>query len=204
MLVDGERIATSTVIWAAGVQTETLADVLGAERSRGGRVIVMPDLAVSGHPDVFVTGDMANAVAPDGRSHPRSRRSRSNPDSTPHAKSLRRINGHPTEPFVYRNRGTMATIGRRSAVTELPSGIRIRGTLGWLSWLFLHLLYLVGFRNRLSVLLNWGVELRDPRTGTKVDLRSGRAWRTECDDGHGPDGARRVMMRAWRATCPTR
>ena len=67
---DGERIATSTVIWAAGVQTETLADVLEAERSRGGRVIVMPDLGVSGRPDVFVAGDMADALATDGRSLP--------------------------------------------------------------------------------------------------------------------------------------
>ena len=69
---------------------------------------------------------------------------------------IRRVDGRPTEPFVYADRGSMATIGRRSAVTELASGLRLAGTLGWLSWVVLHLLYLAGSRHRLSVLVNWG------------------------------------------------
>jgi NADH:quinone reductase (non-electrogenic) len=155
VLVDGERIPSSTVIWAAGVQTATLADGLGAERCRGGRVSVMGDLALSGHPEVFVIGDMANALAPDGRSLPQIAQVAIQSGEHAARQVVRRLNGEPTEPFTYTDRGTMATIGRRSAVTELPNGIRIRGTLGWLSWLFLHLLYLAGFRNRMSVLLNW-------------------------------------------------
>jgi NADH dehydrogenase len=155
VLVDGSRIATSTVIWAAGVQTEALAGVLGAERTRGGRVVVGPNLSVAGHPDVFVVGDMANALAPDGRSHPQVAQVAIQSGQHAAHEVVRRINRQPTKPFVYKNKGNMATIGRRSAVAELPHGIRIRGSLGWLSWLFLHLLYLVGFRNRLSVLLNW-------------------------------------------------
>jgi len=155
VLVDGERIATSTVIWAAGVQSETLAGALGAELTRGGRVIVQPDLSLSGHPEVFVVGDMANAVASDGRSHPQVAQVAIQSGEHAARQIVARVNGEPPEPFVYKNKGIMATIGRHSAVTELPSGIRVTGTLGWLSWLFLHLLYLVGFRNRLSVLLNW-------------------------------------------------
>ena len=109
----------------------------------------------------------------------RSRRSRSNPASTPRGEVVRRINGHPTEPFVYKNKGIMATIGRRSAVTELPSGIAITGTLGWLSWLFLHLLYLVGFRNRLSVLLNWAWSYATHERGPRLIF--------DPDELNGPD-----------------
>jgi NADH dehydrogenase len=155
VLVDGGRIATATVIWAAGVQAAPLAGALGAEQSRGGRVTVLPDLSVAGHPEVFVVGDMANAVAPNGRPHPQLAQVAIQSGQHAARQVLRGIDGAPTEPFVYRDRGIMATIGRRAAVAELPSGIRMTGTLGWLAWLFLHLLYLVGFRNRLSVLLNW-------------------------------------------------
>ncbi len=155
VLASGERIATSTVIWAAGVQTGTLAGVLGVERSRGGRVVVTPNLSVAGHPDVFVTGDMANASAPDGRPHPQVAQVAIQSGQHAACEVMRRVNRQPPQPFVYKDKGAMATIGRRAAVTELPSGFAITGTLGWLTWLFLHLLYLVGFRNRLSVLLNW-------------------------------------------------
>ena len=156
MLVSGERIDTSTVIWAAGVQTETLAGALGAERSRGGRVVVDAEpqrrevIPTSSSPATWRTPS-----APDGRSHPQVAQVAIQSGQHAAREVVRRINGQPSEPFVYKNKGIMATIGRRSAVTELPSGIAITGTLGWLSWLFLHLLYLVGFRNRLSVLLNW-------------------------------------------------
>ena len=168
VLVNGERIETSTVIWAAGVQTETLAGAVGAERSRGGRVVVMPNLSVAGHPEVFVTGDMANASASDGRSHPQVAQVAIQSGRHAAGEVVRRITGHSTEPFVYKNKGIMATIGRRSAVAELPSGLAITGTLGWLSWLFLHLLYLVGFRNRLSVLLNWAWSYATKERGPRL------------------------------------
>lgn len=155
VLVDGERIATSTVIWAAGVQTETLAAGLGAQQARGGRVMVESNLSVSGHPNVFVVGDMANSLAPDGRSHPQVAQVAIQSGQHAAREVVRHLEGRSSTPFAYKNKGNMATIGRRSAVADLPHGIRIKGSLGWLAWLFLHLLYLVGFRNRLSVLLNW-------------------------------------------------
>ena len=104
---------------------------------------------------MFVAGDMANAVGPDGQSYPQVAQVAIQSGHHAAREIVRRIHGEPSEPFIYKNKGIMATIGRRSAVTELPSGAAITGTLGWLAWLFLHLLYLVGFRNRLSVLLNW-------------------------------------------------
>ena len=194
VLVSGERIETSTVIWAAGVQTETLAGALGVEQSRGGRVVVKPNLSVAGHPDVFVTGDMANASASDGRSYPQVAQVAIQSGQHAAGEVVRRINGHPTEPFVYKNKGIMATIGRRSAVTELPSGITITGTLGWLSWLFLHLLYLVGFRNRLSVLLNWAWSYATQERGPRLIFDS--------DDSTGPTRpagprCRRPTIRVW-------
>jgi NADH:ubiquinone reductase (H+-translocating) len=155
LLVGGGRIATSTVIWAAGVQTAALAGTVEAEQARGGRVVVTPNLSVEGHPDVFVVGDMANPMGPDGRVYPQVAQVAIQTGQHAAGEVVRGIAGQPAEPFAYTNKGIMATIGRRSAVAELPSGLTITGTFGWLAWLFLHLLYLVGFRNRLSVLLNW-------------------------------------------------
>jgi NADH dehydrogenase len=168
LLASGERIDTSTVIWAGGVQTETLAGNLGAEQSRGSRVVVMPNLSVEGHPDVFVIGDMANASASDGRAYPQVAQVAIQSGQHAAGEVERRIKGQSTKPFAYKNKGIMATIGRRSAVTELPSGFTITGTLGWLSWLFLHLLYLVGFRNRLSVLLNWAWSYATKERGPRL------------------------------------
>ena len=122
----------------------------------------------TGHPDVFVIGDMANASASDGRSYPQVAQVAIQSGEHAAAEVVRRIKGHSTKPFVYKNKGIMATIGRRSAVTELPSGFTITGTLGWLSWLFLHLLYLVGFRNRLSVLLNWAWSYATKERGPRL------------------------------------
>jgi len=154
-LVSGAEIATRTVIWAAGVQSSSLADVLGAEQTQGGRVVVDADLSLPGHPNVFVVGDMAAAAAPDGSLYPQLAQVAIQAGEHVAQQAIRRLRGRDGEPFIYKDKGIMATIGRRSAVTELPSGIHLAGTIGWLSWLFLHLLYLVGFRNRLSVLLNW-------------------------------------------------
>ncbi|MET0525742.1 MAG: NAD(P)/FAD-dependent oxidoreductase [Nocardioides sp.] len=155
LLQDGARIATSTVIWAAGVRSEALAELLDSPTSRSGRVKVRADLSLTGHPDTFVIGDMADIAAPDGSSHPQVAQVALQSGQHAARQVVRRINGQAPEPFVYNDRGSMATIGRRAAVAELPSGLRIRGGLGWLAWLLLHLLYLAGFRNRMSVLLNW-------------------------------------------------
>jgi len=120
-------------------------------------VTVEVDLSLTGHGEVFVVGDAAAVPAGAGGSDPCPQLAQVAIQSGAHAgrQVLRRHAGRPTEPFVYKDKGMMATIGRRAAVTQLPGGVVMRGTLGWLAWLGLHLVYLIGFRNRLIVLVNW-------------------------------------------------
>lgn len=155
-LGDGTELLAHTLVWAAGVQAETLADALGVEQNRGGRIVVGPDLQIVDHPNAYAIGDVAHIV-PDGAERALPQLAQVAMQGGKHAAEqvLRSERGQPTEAFSYFDKGTMATIGRRSAVAELPLGIKLRGTLGWLAWLFLHLVMLVGFRNRISVLLNW-------------------------------------------------
>jgi NADH dehydrogenase len=155
-LADGAEIPTATTIWVAGVRASPLADALGLPQDRGGRVVVGADLSVPGHPHVHVIGDLAAARMPDGALYPQLA-----PVAMQQARFVARriragIEGT-SAPGVFRyvDRGTMATIGRNRAVAELPLHVRIRGFPAWVAWLFLHLLYLAGFRNRANVLVNW-------------------------------------------------
>jgi NADH dehydrogenase len=157
----GDRIPTRTVVWAGGVTVEdTVASRMGAEAGPNGRLVVDADLTVVGRPGVYAVGD-AGAVpcgpGPDDAGHICPQLAQVAIQSGAHAarQILNRIDGRPTEPFAYHDKGTMATIGRRAAITQFPSGLLVKGTLGWLSWLGLHLVYLVGFRNKLIVLVNW-------------------------------------------------
>jgi NADH dehydrogenase len=152
---DGEVLPCQTLVWAAGVQANPLAATLGLPQDRGGRIVVGADLQVTGQAGVWAVGDIAAS---------RDRRGDLLPQLAPVAMQggrhvarqiARLFEGRPTEPFRYRDKGTMATIGRRAAVAELPGRIRLRGGLAWLAWLGLHLVFLVGKRNRASVLLNW-------------------------------------------------
>ncbi len=148
-----ERIAARTVIWAAGVAASPLAAKLGVPTDRIGRVLVEADLSIPGHPDVFVIGDMA-ALEQDGRSVfgvapaaiQAGRATARNIENS--------IAGRPRTPFRYAHRGSMATIGRRAAVAEVGR-IKITGLVAWLAWALLHVLSLVGFRNRASVIFQW-------------------------------------------------
>ncbi len=171
VLGDGSTLPAHTLIWAAGVRANALADALGLDQARGGRIVVGPDLMVSGHADVYAIGDIAHIA--DGTS--------ALPQLAPvamqsgrhvAAQIRRRIDGLPTVPFRYRDKGTMATIGRRAAVAELPFGIKLSGTLAWLSWLGLHLIYLVGKRNRASVLLGWAWNYFTWDRGPRLILRT--------------------------------
>ncbi len=152
---NGTVLPCQTLIWAAGVHANPLAATIGVAQDRGGRVVVDPDLRIAGHPGAWAVGDIAAA---------RDRHGELLPQLAPVAmqsgrhvaRQIRRaLDARPTTPFRYRDKGTMATIGRRAAVAELPGGIRLRGGLAWLAWLGLHLVFLVGKRNRASVLLNW-------------------------------------------------
>jgi NADH dehydrogenase len=152
----GERVPAETVIWAAGVKANALVDVLGLEQGPGGRIVVDETLGVPDHPNVYAVGDVAVILGEDGRPLPGVAQVAI--QSGKHAarqvsRTMGRA-GYP-QPFHYKDKGIMATIGRRAAVAQFPNGFTLKGTLGWWSWLGLHLVYLIGFRNRLSVMVNW-------------------------------------------------
>jgi NADH dehydrogenase len=164
--VTSYRIDSSCVVWAAGVAASPLGRMLGAatgvECDRAGRIKVAPDLSLAGHPEISVVGDLAAAM-----SHAPGKPPKPVPGVSPGAKQmgraaaaniLRRISGQPTVPFRYADYGNLATIGRNSAVVDLgtPFGpLRFSGRLAWLFWLFAHAYFLIGFRNRIVVMMDW-------------------------------------------------
>jgi NADH:ubiquinone reductase (H+-translocating) len=152
--VGEERIEADTVLWAAGVAASPLGVSLGAPVDRVGRVLIQPDLTIPGHPDVFVIGDLASLAGPDGRPLPGVAQVAMQMGVHAARNIVRATEGQPLRPFIYRNLGDMATIGRASAVANLP-GMRLKGWIGWLAWLFVHILNLIGFRNRLVVMVQW-------------------------------------------------
>jgi NADH dehydrogenase len=153
-LAGGQKIPACTVVWAAGVRAAPLADALGLEQASGGRVVVDADLRAAGHPEAFVIGDIAAARAPDGGFEPQLAPVAIQEARHAAAQIRRLLVGRATEAFEYHDPGTMATIGRNAAVAELGR-FRFRGFLAWVMWLVLHLMQLIGFRNRASVLLDW-------------------------------------------------
>jgi NADH dehydrogenase len=155
--IGDERIATATVLWAAGNSASALGQSLGVPLDRAGRVLVEPDLSIAGHPEVFVVGDLA-AYPWEGGDAPwvPGVAPAANQEGAAAARNLRRtLAGEARRPFRYRNKGNLATIGRHRAVADFGR-VRISGFLAWWLWLFVHILYLAGFRNRLSVLIEWG------------------------------------------------
>jgi NADH dehydrogenase len=154
VLTDGRRLTAGTIVWAAGVTASPLAGMLGGELV-GGRVKVNRDLSLPGHAEVFAIGDIAAAQSKHGTMLPQVAQPAIQGGRHVARQIVADLKGEPRTPFRYFDKGSMATIGRNQAITELPFGLRIYGRLGWLAWLGLHLLYLIGFRNRLAVLLNW-------------------------------------------------
>jgi NADH dehydrogenase len=148
-----ERVRARTILWAAGVAASPLAQSLGAPLDRAGRVRVQPDLTVPGAAEVFVIGDLA-ALQQDGRPVPGLAPAAIQEGRHAAANIMRRIAGRPALPFRYRDRGMLATIGRSAAVADLR-GLRFSGFPAWLAWLFVHIVFLIGFRNRLIVLFEW-------------------------------------------------
>jgi NADH dehydrogenase len=149
-----EHIRARTVLWAAGVAAShfvgALAQASGAQTDRGGRIIVDDHCRVPGHPEIFVIGDSANITGPDGKPVP---------GVAPAAMQQGRyvaavVAGKTQGPFKYRDKGSLAVIGRASAVAQFPI-VKAHGLIAWLMWLFIHLMYLVGFQNRLIVFIQW-------------------------------------------------
>ena len=154
-LGDGTAIPARTMLWTAGVRAHPLAEALGTELTKGGRVVVNDDLTLPGHPEVFVVGDMAASRSPGGETLPQVAPVAMQGAEFAAQTILARLHDEPSGSFTYRDRGSMATIGRNDAVAELPFGARLSGRIGWLAWLVLHLVMLIGFRNRANVLVNW-------------------------------------------------
>ncbi|MGH7893460.1 MAG: NAD(P)/FAD-dependent oxidoreductase [Candidatus Binatia bacterium] len=148
-----ERVAARTILWAAGVKASPLATSLGGPLDRAGRVLVDPTLALPGHPEVFVIGDVA-VHQQDGKGV--TGLAAVAVQEGPHAARniLRAVRGEPLLPFHYVDKGTLATIGRAAAVADLGR-LRLSGLVAWLAWLFVHIFLLIGFRNRFLVMFSW-------------------------------------------------
>ncbi|MGI8784543.1 MAG: NAD(P)/FAD-dependent oxidoreductase [Acidobacteriota bacterium] len=151
----GDRqIQASTILWAAGVAASGLGRSLGAPLDHAGRVRVEADLTVPGHPEIFVIGDLASFTEPDGTQLPGVAPVATQQGRHAAANLQRTIEGRPRLPFHYRDRGNLATIGRAAAVADFGK-VQFSGLFAWLLWLFVHIFFLIGFRNRVAVLLNW-------------------------------------------------
>ena len=154
-LKSGEEIQAHTLIWAAGVRVNPLADLLGLPQGRGGRVKLNPDLSVPDHPEIFVVGDMGE-VASDGEVLPQLGSVAMQSGEHVGRQIARRLAGELGQPFKYWDKGFMATIGRGAAVVELPNKLTLHGPLAYFAWLGVHLALLSGMRNRIETLWNWG------------------------------------------------
>jgi NADH dehydrogenase len=194
VLAGGERVACGLVIWSAGVHAGDLADRLAVPQTKGGRLEVTRELQLYAHPEVFAAGDVAAALAGSkgarshGRSAPPGARALSDATGEEAAASLvpqlaqpaiqagrhagaqvlRLARGEELASYSYRDKGIMATIGRRAAVAQLANGIELDGTLAWFAWLGLHIVFLLGFRNRVAVLFNWAWRYLWWRRGTRL------------------------------------
>lgn len=157
-LQSGERIAAHTVLWAAGVVASPLGRALGTPLDPAGRVKVEPDLSVPGHPNIFVVGDLAALTNKKGEQMPGVAQVAIQGGKSVAANIARSLDGKPTEPFHYRDYGSMATIGRNAAVAQIGP-IELTGFPAWISWVAIHLLWLIGFRNRIFVMMQWALSL---------------------------------------------
>jgi NADH:ubiquinone reductase (H+-translocating) len=154
VMLGAERLEAGTVLWTAGVAASPMTATLGAPLDRAGRVIVERDLSVPGHPEAFVIGDAAAFLDAEGHQLPGVAQVAMQGGTHAARTILRRIRGEPSHPFVYHDRGSMAIIGRGSAIADIR-GLRFSGPIAWLAWLFLHIFELIGFRNRLVVMIEW-------------------------------------------------
>jgi NADH:ubiquinone reductase (H+-translocating) len=173
--IGGELIQAGTVLWTAGVTARRLTQKLGVELDRAGRIIVNQDLTVPGHPEVYAIGDNA-CLIPEGQTHPLPGLAAVAIQEGRHAAKnlMLTLRREPRQPFHYFDKGIMATIGRSRAVVQMKK-LKLAGFIAWSAWLLVHLVLLIGFRNRLVVLLNWAWQYLTYRSGARL-ITGWRSW----------------------------
>jgi NADH:quinone reductase (non-electrogenic) len=173
--VGEERIAARTVLWGAGVAASPLARALGAPLDRAGRVKVEPDLTVPGRPEVHVAGDVALVAWKDGRPVPGLAPAAMQQGRHVARNIVRALRGEPLAPFRYLDKGTLSTIGRGRAVGEVRR-LHLRGVVAWLAWLFVHIYFLIGFRNRFMVILQWAWHYATYGRSARLIVDTAKQW----------------------------
>ena len=169
VILGTEAVEASTIIWSAGVAASPIGASLGVPLDRMGRVIVNPDLTIPGHDEVSVVGDMAMLPGPDGNPLPGVSQVAMQQARWAAENIQRSLRGEARTPFKYKDLGNMATIGRNSAVADLVFiGLRLKGYLAWWAWLMLHIYWLIGFRNRISVMTQWAYSYMTYQRSTRL------------------------------------
>ena len=167
--IGAETLEAGTIIWSAGVSAAPIGQTLGVPVDRGGRVLVNPDLTIPGHDNVYVVGDMALVTGADGRPLPGVSQVAMQQARWAAENIQRTLRGESRTAFRYNDLGNMATIGRNSAVADLPwLRLRLKGYLAWWAWLMLHIYWLIGFRNRLSVMTQWAYSYMTYQRSTRL------------------------------------
>ena len=164
--VAGQRLGAATILWCAGVSASGAARSLGVPLDRAGRVLVGPDLSTPSHPEIFVIGDLAH-FEQNGAPVPGVAPVAIQMGQYVAKEIRRRVQKQPSQAFSYWDKGSMATIGRTKGIAQIGK-IHLSGALAWAAWLFIHLIYLIGFRNRFSVLLNWGWQYLRWQSGARL------------------------------------
>jgi NADH dehydrogenase len=173
----GNRLDTKTIIWAAGVRASPAAEWLAAPADRAGRLQVLPDLTVPGHPDIFAIGDTVTINGPDGKPVPGIAPAAKQQGRYVAAAIKTRLNGGALSPFHYQHAGSLAQIGKRKAVIDFGR-IKLRGTIAWWIWGIAHIYFLIGLRNRLSVAISWlWIHARDQRAARLITQGSSKVVR---------------------------
>jgi len=190
--VGDEHIASRTVLWAAGNAASPIARSLGVPLDRAGRVKVESDLSIPGHPEIFVVGDLAAVTMASGELVPGVAPAANQMGRTAAINVKRAIARAPRRTFRYRDKGNLATIGRYRAVADFGR-VRLTGVIAWWFWLFVHIMYLVGFRNRASVLVQWAYAYFTYQRGVRLIV----GGRSPDSAESAVDGASRVIAPRW-------
>jgi len=169
-----ERIEAGTIIWAAGITASPLGKTLGAPTDRAGRVQVQKDLTIPGHPEVFVVGDLASLTDEDGHPYPGVAQVAMQQAQQAARNVIRAIENQPHAEFHYKNLGNMATIGRGSAVADIGP-LKASGLFAWLIWVLIHIFWLIGFRNRFTVMSQWAFSYLTMQRGVRL-ITGGQLW----------------------------